>query len=256
MSKQNRISRQELRKAQQEAALKAARRRRLVMVLGVGVILALVVAIVFVIVQATGGDDDGGGAVDTSGPVVTPENLNADGGIAVGDDTAPVTVTLYVDYMCPACGAFEEANGPELDRLMEAGTVQLDLRPISFLDRASNGTQFSTRAANAIWTTTDASPNDVWAFHKALYADQPEEGSDGLDNDRIAAIAEDAGVPADVVDTFTDYRFGSWVADFTEKAFEDDGVEGTPTILINGETFEGDAYSVGPLTEAIEKAAG
>jgi protein-disulfide isomerase len=33
-------------------------------------------------------------------------------------------------------------------------------------------------------------------------------------------------------------------------------VTGTPTIKIDGEVFEGDPYTVGDLTEAIESAAG
>ena len=41
----------------------------------------------------------------------------------------------------------------------------------------------------------------------------------------------------------------------TQKAF-DSGIQGTPTIKIDGEVFTGDVYSVGPLTQAIESAAG
>ncbi len=251
MSKQARTRTQELRKAQQEAADRAAKRRRLLTVIGAVLIVGLVVAIVVVVVRAAGGSND---TPTASGDVVTPANTT-DGAIPVGDKNAPVTVTIYYDYMCPACGAFESANGQELDRLLQAGDVRYELRPISFLDRSSSGTKYSTRAANAVATVANEVPEDVWAFHMALYAKQPEEGSTGLTDDEIASIATDAGVPQDVVDKFTDGTYEPWVAKVTQQAF-DGGVTGTPTILIDGEEFKGDPYTVGPLTDAIKAAGG
>jgi protein-disulfide isomerase len=248
MSKQARTRTQEMRKAQQEAAERAAKRRRLLTVIGGLVIIGLVAAIIFVVIRAAGGDD----STSASDDVVTPANTS-DGAIPVGDESAPVTVTIYYDYMCPACGAFEEANGEELDQLLEAGEVQLELRPISFLDRMSSGTEYSTRSANAVATVADDVPEDVWAFHQALYDEQPEEGSEGLSDEEIATIAVDAGVPQDVVDQFADDTYESWVAAITEQAF-DSGIEGTPTILIDGEEFQGDPYTTGPLTDAIQSA--
>ena len=254
MSKQARIRTQELRKAQQEAATRQARRRRIVLVLGGVVILGLVAAIVVAILNATGGDD----TREVSGPtgeVVAPANVSESGAASVGDADAPVTVEVYYDYMCPACGAFEEANGDELDRLMNDGTARIELRPISFLDRMSEGTNYSTRAANAFATVVDGAPEQAWAFHRALYENQPAEGTEGLSDEEIAEIATDAGVPAEVVERFADGTYDQWVASVTEQAF-DSGVQGTPTIKIDGEVFEGDPYTTGDLTDAIESAAG
>jgi protein-disulfide isomerase len=253
MSKQSRIRTQELRKVQQEAARKDAKRRRLLTALGGLVIVGLVAAIIIAVVRATGGDD-GTTSATGSGDVVQPENVS-EWSIPVGDGAAPVTVAIYYDYMCPACGAFEQANGDELDRLVEGGTARIELRPISFLDQQSGGTQYSTRSANAIATVADGAPQNVWELHRALYEVQPEEGSEGLSDDEIAAIATDAGVPSAVVDRFSDGTFEGWVAAATEVAF-DSGVEGTPTVMIDGEVFEGEVYVPGALTEAIESAAG
>jgi protein-disulfide isomerase len=253
MSKQSRIRTQELRKAQLEAAARRAKQRRILQVLGGVVILGLVAAIVVVVINASGGDDRK--VAEPTGEVVAPQNLTASGAVEVGDANAPATVDIYYDYMCPACGAFEAANGDELDRLVTEGVARLELHPISFLDELSEGTRYSTRAANAFATVVDGAPDLAWAFHGALYADQPEEGTEGLSDDDLAAIATDAGVPADVVDRFTDATFEPWVASVTAEAF-DGGVERTPTIKINGEVFEGDPMTVGDLTEAIESAAG
>lgn len=252
MSKQSRIRTQELRKAQAEAAARKAKQRRIAQVLGGVVILGLVAAIVVAVINVTGGDRDVPGP---TGEVVPPRNVTDTGAVVVGAADAPVTVEVYYDYICPACGAFEAANGDELDRLLSEGVARVELRPISFLDDASEGTRYSTRAANAFATVVDGAPDLAWTFHRALYEEQPEEGTEGLSDDEIAAIATDSGVPADVVDRFTDGTFEQWVAAVTEEAF-DSGVQGTPTIKIDGEVFEGDPYTVGDLTDAIESAAG
>lgn len=242
-----------MRAAQAEAARKEAARRRIFLWVGGVVILALVAAIVWAVVQAA--DSEGEGGSRGSGDLVVPENVVDEVSIPVGSADAPVTVSVYFDYICPACGAFEEANAAELDRMIEEEEALVELRPISFLDETSRGTKYSTRAANALATVTAESPEHAWEFHGALYENQPAEGTTGLSDAEIADIAEEVGVPAEVTDQFTDGTYDAWVADVTEQAFAS-GVEGTPTILIDGETFEGDPYTPGALTEAVRAAAG
>lgn len=234
-----------MRKAQAEAAKRDARRRRIVTIVGGVVVLALVGAIVFAVVQAA--RDDGGGAA--SGEVVVPANVD-DVSIPVGDADAPTTVSVYFDYMCPACGRFEEANGPDVDRLVEDGDILLELRPISFLDRNSGGSQFSTRSANALLTVADGSPEHVLAFHQGLFVNQPTEGGSGLSDSDMRQIALDAGVPEDVVDRFSGRTYDGWIAEKTEEAF-DSGIQGTPTVFIDGEEFT-DVYTPGSLVREIE----
>ncbi len=251
MSSRARSRTQALREAQARAAERERRRRRFVLIVGGAVAVALVVAIVLALVQAAGDDEPAQGGSSTSDSAI-PANTT-DGAIPVGDEEAPVTVEVYFDYMCPACGLFEQANGDELDRLLTEGTARIDLHPISFLDRASQGTEYSTRAANAIATVADGAPDAAWDFHQALYEAQPEEGSTGLSDEEIAAIARDAGVPGAVVARFADREYDGWVTSVTEQAF-DSGVEGTPTVRINGEDYQGDLYTPGPLSAAIVQA--
>jgi protein-disulfide isomerase len=251
MSKQARIHTQEMRRVQQAEAAKRSRRRRILMWLGALLIVGLVAAITVAIVQAAGRDRS---LPEVAGKVVVPQNLTDSGAIGVGSADAPVTVEVYYDYMCPACGAFESANSGELSRLVADGTARIELRPIAFLDEQSSGTEYSSRSANAIAVVADQAPEHVWDFHTALYDQQPAEGSQGLSDEQIAAVATDAGVPADVVDQLTDGVFRPWVASVTKQAF-DSGVKGTPTVKIDGEVFEGNAFIIGPLTKAIESAA-
>ncbi len=252
MSTQARAKSQEMRRAREAEALRRKKRQRLFTAIGTVVIVGLLAAIGFLVVRAATSDDGGGGG--NSGAVVTPDNTTDDGGVLIGSADAPVTVTIFYDYMCPACGAFEQANGDELDKLVADQTIQVDLRPIAFLDKASQGTEYSTRAANDFATVVDQAPDKAWDFHAALYANQPQENSTGLSDDKLAEIARDAGVPDAAVEQFGDGTYDGWVAEVTQKAF-DSGVTGTPTIRINGEPFEGNPYQAGPLTAAIKAAA-
>ena len=125
---------------------------------------------------------------------------------------------------------------------------------MSFLDRASNGTRYSTRAANAFVTAAKADPDSAMAFNDALFANQPTEGGNGLTDDQIATLATAAGVDPNVVAGFKQQANTSWVDQGTKADFAS-GITGTPTVLIDGKPFKGDLYSVGPLTTAIKAAA-
>lgn len=250
MSKQGRLRTEELRKAQAEAARREARRQRIIWGIGGLVMLALVVAIGVAVFRAAQSDDGPG----SSGGDATPANVT-DGSVPVGEDDAPVTVAIYFDYMCPACGQFEEVNGDDLTRLVEDGQARVELRPISFLDQTSMGTQYSTRSANALATVADGAPDSVWAFHQALYAAQPQEGSTGLSDEELVDVAVEAGVPQGVADRFEDRSFQGWVERVTEAAF-DSGVEQTPTVFVDDEEFTGNLFAPGALTAAVEAAAG
>lgn len=235
-----------------ERAARAARQKRnqrILTALGGLVVLGLVVAIAFAVVNASSTDGDSG----ADGKVVVPASV-VDGAIPVGDEGAPVTVDLYYDYMCPACGAFEQRNAQDLSRLLEDGTAKVNLRMMNFLDPQSQGTEYSTRAGNAVATVANDAPEAVWDFHNALYANQPPEGTEGLSDEEIAQIATESGVPADVADTFTDGTYDGWVTQSNEIAAKD-GVNSTPTVMINGETFAGDWSQAGQLAAAIEDAA-
>ena len=254
MGKQARTKAREMRQVQTMVARRAKNRTRLVAGVGGLVIVGLIVAIVAVVVASATKDDasNGASAGDTK---VSPANATGNGAIAVGSAAAPVKLEIYLDYMCPFCGRFEKANSAEIDRLVGAGKVRLELHPLAFLDEQSNGTKYSTRAANAIATVADRAPASVLAFNAALFTQQPAEGSRGLSDEQIAALASKAGVPQDVVNAFPNRTFQPWIINSTDAAFKA-GVNGTPTVKVNGTVFKGDLYTAGPLTRAVEAAGG
>lgn len=108
----------------------------------------------------------------------------------------PIDVTVYYDYMCPGCGAFEQQHKTLLENFAGAGDITMQLYPLSFLDRYSQGTEYSTRAANLFACTADQQPENAYKLHSALFdkSFQPEENSTGKTSEELLKQAETAGV--------------------------------------------------------------
>lgn len=186
--------------------------------------------------------------------------VGADGAAGTENEGAK-TLDVYVDYMCPVCGQFEQINGASVTEMREAGDVTLVVHPLSILDRLSEQTKYSTRAASAAAWVADRAPEQFSAFHEAMFASQPAENSPGLSDEQIAQVAEQAGVPADVAAGIADGEamdtFEEWVEAATERAGSDPDVVnpqtgqlGTPTVLIDGERFT-TWQNAGALTAAV-----
>ncbi len=229
----------------------AAERKRRVLL---GTVIAVVVLIIVggaVYLQSTRD------TATTSGSSTTPTGLTAKGGILRGVDSAPAKLVVYEDFMCPICGEFEKLSKAVLDQDVSKGTVQVEYRPISFLDRESNGTEYSTRAANALACVADNAGDDAaLSMHNLLYANQPAENTDGLPDSQLVDLAVQAGASRSAVQTCIDNQtYKSWVANVTEQSSKD-GVNGTPTAVLNGSALAiADTMNPTALQQAIDSAA-
>ena len=220
-------------RTQAQQQLKAQERRTTIfIVIGAAVVITLFGGLVWFIIQQNqvpGLDEmelPAGG--DLSGGILIGQDGTAGG--AVPEDATPVAV--YQDFMCGFCGQFEAINGEDLDDLRESGEIALYLHPVAMLDRASQGTNFSTRSANALATIADSSPEHVVEFSRLMYVNQPDQNTPGLSDEQIEQIAIEAGVPADVAATLDDGVFTKWAIAATDKASQD-GVNGTPSVMID-----------------------
>ena len=253
-------------KKKAQAQVNAQQRRALVVWIVIGlVVVGLFAALIAYIVRQ--GDVQELSGAGQSTPAVASENggfgVGASGVVGGDDlDAKRVRLDIYFDFMCPVCSQFEEFRGPEIDALRTAGTADVYYHPISILDRASQGTSYSTRAASAGVLIAQEAPDKFLDFTKAMFSNQPEEGTTGLTEAEIQAIATSAGVPADVVAKIPDLAYTSWVRSATEKASVD-GVGGTPSVALNGvlqdpNTNKDDLnWGVdGGITTAVNKAAG
>ncbi|MFT4246205.1 MAG: DsbA family protein [Micrococcaceae bacterium] len=207
-----------------------------------------------------------------AGPAKGPANFSSSGGILFNSDknvtkTSATTVkpdtkhalgskgtngkvklTMYVDFMCPACGAFEKANSATIKSLLDQGKVEVEYHPIAILDRMSNGTNYSTRALNAVACVANQSPENAYSMISVLYANQPEENSDGLDDNKLASLGKQAS-GKDISKCVKNQTYKSWTKVVSQNSI-DSGISGTPTIYINDKQWDGKT----PLAKAVAEA--
>ncbi len=215
-------------------------------ILGVAA-LAIVGVIVAVVLSTRNAPvADGGGAVTGNYSVIA------------GNPDAPVTLTIYQDFMCPFCGMFERANRADLEELVDNGTAKIEFHVVNWQDRQSQGTRYSTRSGSAFVAVAKAQPDKVMAFNAALFDRQPDEGTPGLSDAEIADLARQAGVSNDVIATFARLANEDFITNAATVA-ANSGITGTPSILIDGKAWPTDKsvniLEAGPLKAAVEQAA-
>ena len=181
-------------------------------------------------------------------PTGTDGPVDFDGGfIAAGNGAKKVD--LWFDAMCPVCGAFEKANGATLANAVDDGSITLRLHPLTFLDAASNGTGYSTRAAAALTCVAVTDRNSILPFYRALFVDQPEENSSGLTDKQLVARATKAGAPDIAGCLGNSGRYQAWAQGNTANSQKGpivvdgrkalDTITGTPTVLVDGKQYPG-----------------
>lgn len=191
-------------------------------------------------------------------PVVgeVPENLTELGGIKLGvglqaftPNNTPVLageantpeIVVYVDYQCPICQAFDVPNSPQIRSWVDTGAATVEIRPLSFLDRASLN-EYSSRAANSAMCVANFEPDAFFDFHENLMINQPMEGAEGLNDNELYQLAETSGAGTEEVKGCIQAKsFGDYVAQYTQSVLSapHGGVDisGTPTVLVNGNLY-------------------
>lgn len=238
--------------AEQAAAAAAARARRKRQILTwSGVAAAMVVAVVVGIVVGSNSPDSAtDGTSDTSVAAGFPDSTRSDDGVVMVADDAqdPVSVELYVDLQCPACREYESRVADTLEELVIDGRIELVVHPIAILDGAST-TQYSSRAAAAVACAADEGL--FWQYQKLLYAEQPDEGGDGLSEARLVELGNQVGLPAEFETCVSSDAQADWVVQVTDAARAAD-ISATPTVLVDGEQITGG--SAEDLRAAVEAA--
>lgn len=166
-------------------------------------------------------------------------------------DDAPV-VDVYLDFMCPGCGAFHQMNGSDLDKIIKNKDAQVRIHPRNFMDVNSTN-KYSTRATNAFATVyEDENPHVALKFHDLLFNNQPEEGTDGLSDEQIGEFAKQAGASSETVEDIKNDRYVDWVNDVVEKDANQNAPGGTPAIFVNDKMIE-DWQEQGAFKDAVKK---
>ena len=143
-------------------------------------------------------------------------------------------VQIWEDFQCPACKQFEQTSAQAVQAEAKKGTINLQLRPTTFLNDHLGNTA-SDLATNAWGCAIDA--GKALEYHTGIFAMQPEKEGAGYTNEQMIALAQRVGITGSALDTFTScvngQKFYPWVNN-SQAQFVKDGVPGTPTIYVNG----------------------
>jgi protein-disulfide isomerase len=159
----------------------------------------------------------------------TPRTASDDG-VGLVAAQGPVPVEFYIDYLCPYCGHFERETASTVDKLVREGAIQLVVRPMAILDRASSS-NYSTRASASAACASDG--GKLLPYHNALFAKQPAEGSAGLSTDQLVALGRSVGLGDDFESCVRGRTYVTWVPQVNDAASRR-GIRGTPTVYVAG----------------------
>ncbi|MYS78005.1 thioredoxin domain-containing protein [Streptomyces sp. SID5926] len=232
---------------------KSRDKRRRALIVGASVVCVLGLAAVIGVVAANAGKDDGS---ESAGPVVAPSGAQGKDGLAipVGEESAKSTLTVWEDFRCPACKAFELAYRNTIHELTDAGQLKVEYHLATIIDGNMGGTG-SRKAANAAACAQDA--GKFPPYHDVLYDNQPPETDDAFaDENKLLDLAG----KVDGLDTtlfqecVKNGKHNSWV-EKSNKAFQNGGFSGTPTVLLDGKNIYQDrSMTPAKLKQMVEEA--
>jgi len=164
-----------------------------------------------------------------------------------GDPDAEVTVAVFEDYACPHCATYSTEVFP---KVAENHLVNDDVRyefhdlPIPVDEQVSWQAASAARAVQAA-----AGPQDYYVYSERLFANQ-----DSLGPEQYAALTEGLDVDGDTVrSAATDESYRPTVTADRQRGI-DRGVEGTPTVFVDGSRVEWQEIAYEPIRDAIESA--
>jgi protein-disulfide isomerase len=237
-----RTARERLAEERRRQAEQQKRVRAILITLGAAAVIAVVV-VAAVIIQGNRGTSAGyQGAL-------APLSRQSDGSIVMAKPgvSGPV-LDVFEDFQCPACKNFEETNGDTVKKLAAEGKVKVVYRPFRLFPQEPLKSN-SQRAANA----AECAPADKWvSFHDIIYKNQPAEGSKGFSNKELIGWAKEAGISDPAFEKCVNGGAKNSVVEQATQFATAAGVQGTPTLNLNGTKLGDDAtYTKAGLEKAI-----
>ena len=216
--------------------------------------LAVVLLGALVIMQGSGP-----AKVDASGLIApttfAPAELAA--GRALGKADAPVTLDVWSDFQCPACGQYAEIVEPVLIRnYVTPGTLRIVHHDAAFQGERTK-LPYDESVEPAAGARCAAAQEKYWPFHDWLFANQSGENKGAFADARLRAIATNVGL--DVLAWDACRATGEQQTAVRSETAQGvaNGVRSTPTMFLNGESLVGvrSATEMGQKIEAAAAAA-
>lgn len=170
----------------------------------------------------------------------------------IGESGAPVSIVEFGDYKCPSCKSWGETVYPKL----EEEYINTGKANFSYVNVLFHGKE-STLAALASESVYKQDPKAFWAFHKAVFAAQPESQNHDdqwVTTEKLLEIAKDHAPNVDLKQLEKDINAQETIEEVNkdDQLVKDYSVQFTPTIIINGTMLE-DPFDYEKIVSLIEK---
>ncbi|MFD9545245.1 DsbA family protein [Streptomyces sp. NPDC060022] len=252
-------ARERLRVERERQAKKDKVRKQVVVAVSVVAVLAIAGGVSYGVMQLN--KPSGWEAAADAKNVTAPKNTSGDNGttVVIGESTAKKTLELYEDSRCPICATFEQTVGETVAKDVDAGKYRIKYVGATFIDNSDNG-EGSKNALSALGAALDVSPEAFLDYKAALYSAKyhPEESQDKFAKDSylievadsVDALKGNTAFQKDVEDG----TFDAWAIKMS-KTFDKSGVQGTPTLKMDGKTVTAEGSKNAPMTVAEYNAA-
>jgi protein-disulfide isomerase len=156
-------------------------------------------------------------------------------GRAVGAADAPITIEMWEDFQCPACGVFSRSTEPRLiEEYVVPGHVRLVYRDMAFVGPESLDAAVGARAAQQL-----LGADGFWRFHDLLFHNQDGENEGAFARVVLADMAVSMGIDRAAFLAALDDPELIAAVEAETRAGAQAGVSSTPTLDINGQRAVG-----------------
>lgn len=240
-------------------------------IIAVIIIAALIMTAVFSIVKALNAKSNAMSADEAYSTLQNtdnvPKNATKDGGVVFSKNNEKdiPTVEIYLDPLCPACTQVDRLLNATLEKMYNAGQIQMEIHPLDFLDANTND-QYSNRTSSAIAYISEKDPDHTINFIGKLYEEnfQPSETDyQSTSDEKIVERAIAAGVAKPVAEESVKGNYRDWAKNGTNYTLTRNdlvapGRKGfaTPLIKVNGAIWSMNGIYLNELADEFVRSLG
>lgn len=179
-----------------------------------------------------------------SQPIATTER----GGILVGAADAPATFEYWYDYSCPHCVEYHTQSGQIYRDLIATGQVKVEFIPINYV------APYGAQAGAAVLAAVQHQPEEFFTVDDGLFS-IPAEQQQSWSGGDYASILPSFGITDEAALAAIDEGTYVRIVNDSTKDARSNGVQGTPSVAVNGEMLAEIPVGEGIYQAAIDAGA-